>query len=41
MSEESKFDFSEEDIKKEAAVEQSKEAVKQDAKGLWVVLKHL
>ena len=39
MSEESKFDFSEEDIKKEAAVEQSKEAVKQDAKGLWVSLK--
>ncbi|WP_460218215.1 DUF389 domain-containing protein [Psychroserpens sp. MEBiC05023] len=35
MSEESKFDFSEEEIKKEEAVEQSKEAVKQDAKGLW------
>ncbi|WP_033959273.1 DUF389 domain-containing protein [Psychroserpens jangbogonensis] len=35
MSEESKFDFSEEEIKKDAAVEQSKEAVKQDAKGLW------
>nr|WP_321236337.1 DUF389 domain-containing protein [uncultured Psychroserpens sp.] len=35
MSEESKFDFSEEEIKKEEAVEQSKEAVKKDVKGLW------
>ena len=39
MSDESKFDFSEEEIKKDAAVEQSKEAVKQDAKGLWVSIK--
>ncbi|WCO01004.1 DUF389 domain-containing protein [Psychroserpens ponticola] len=39
MSEESKFDFSEEETKKDAAVEQSKEAVKQDAKGLWVSIK--
>jgi len=35
MSDESKFDFSEDEIKKDEAVEQSKEAVKQDAKGLW------
>ncbi|OUR99373.1 hypothetical protein A9Q86_12435 [Flavobacteriales bacterium 33_180_T64] len=39
MSEENKFDFSEEEIKKEAAVEQSKEALKQDAKGLWESIK--
>lgn len=39
MSDENKFDFSEEEIKKDAAVEQSKEAVKQDAKGLWVSIK--
>ncbi|WP_456440922.1 DUF389 domain-containing protein [Psychroserpens sp.] len=39
MSDESKFDFSEEEINKDAAVEQSKEAVKQDAKGLWQSLK--
>lgn len=37
MSEESKFNFSEEEaqINKDKAVEQSKEAVKKDAKGLW------
>lgn len=35
MSDENKFDFSEDEIKKDEAVEQSKEAVKQDAKGLW------
>jgi len=39
MSDESKFDFSEEEINKDAAVEESKEAVKQDAKGLWVSTK--
>ncbi|MEH6536402.1 MAG: DUF389 domain-containing protein [Psychroserpens sp.] len=39
MSDENKFDFSEEEIKKDAAVEQSKEAVKQDAKGLWASTK--
>jgi uncharacterized hydrophobic protein (TIGR00271 family) len=39
MSEESKFDFSEEEIKKDAAVEQSKEAVKEGAKGLWISTK--
>ncbi len=32
--EESKFDFSEEEVKKEQAVEQSKDAVKKDAQGL-------
>ena len=32
---ESKFDFSEEDNNKEQAVEQTKEAVRKDAKGLW------
>lgn len=37
--EENKFDFSEEEEKKEQAVEQSKQAVKEDAKGLWVSLK--
>ncbi|WP_425077445.1 DUF389 domain-containing protein [Psychroserpens sp. S379A] len=37
MSEESKFNFSEEEaqINKDKAVEQSKEAVRKDAKGLW------
>ncbi|MFT4780704.1 MAG: putative hydrophobic protein (TIGR00271 family) [Psychroserpens sp.] len=39
MSDESKFDFSEEEIKKEAAVEQSKKAIQQDAKGLWQSIK--
>jgi len=45
MSDESKFDFSEEEInkeaeiKKDAAVEESKKAVQQDAKGLWVSIK--
>ena len=34
--EENKFNFSEEESKKDKAVEQSKEAVKQDAKGLFV-----
>jgi uncharacterized hydrophobic protein (TIGR00271 family) len=37
--EENKFNFSEEEEKKEQAVEQSKQAVKEDAKGLWVSLK--
>ncbi|MFK7782064.1 DUF389 domain-containing protein [Psychroserpens sp.] len=37
MSEESKFNFSDDEAKanKDKAVEESKEAVKQDAKGLW------
>ncbi|TXE15875.1 DUF389 domain-containing protein [Psychroserpens burtonensis] len=39
MSDESKFDFSEEEIKKEAAVEQSKKAIQQEAKGLWQSIK--
>lgn len=39
MSDENKFDFSEEEIKKEAAVEQSKKAIQQDAKGLWQSVK--
>jgi uncharacterized hydrophobic protein (TIGR00271 family) len=45
MSDENKFDFSEEavnkeaEIKKDEAVEHSKEAIKQDAKGLWVSIK--
>ena len=33
--EENKFNFSEEETNKAQSVEQSKEAVKQDAKGLW------
>lgn len=39
MSEESKFNFSEEEIKNEKAVEQSKEAVKKDVKGLFKSVK--
>jgi len=45
MSDENKFDFSEEavnkdaEIKKDAAVEESKKAVQQDAKGLWISIK--
>jgi len=45
MSDEHKFDFSEEEInqeaeiKKDAAVEQSKKAIQEDAKGLWESLK--
>ena len=39
MSDENKFDFSEEEIQKEAAVEQSKKAIQQDAKGLWQSIK--
>ncbi|SFZ89315.1 uncharacterized hydrophobic domain-containing protein [Flaviramulus basaltis] len=39
MSEESKFNFSEEEIKSEQAVEQSKEAVKKDAQGLFKSIK--
>ncbi|MFT4612067.1 MAG: putative hydrophobic protein (TIGR00271 family) [Glaciecola sp.] len=45
MSDENKFDFSEEavnkdaEIKKDAAVEDSKKAVQKDAKGLWVSVK--
>ncbi len=38
--EENKFNFSEEEAKKEDAVKQSKEAVKQDAKGLFESGKH-
>ena len=37
--EESKFNFSEEETTKEEAVEQSKQAVKEDAKGLWASFK--
>jgi len=37
--EENKFNFSEEEKIKEKAVEQSKEAVKKDAKGLWQSIK--
>lgn len=40
MSEESKFNFSEEDIKNQQTVEQSKEAVKKDAQGLFKSIKH-
>lgn len=39
MSEESKFNFSEEDVKNEQAVEKSKEAVKKDAQGLFKSIK--
>ena len=41
MSEESKFNFSEEEnkVEKEKAVEQSKEAVRKDAEGLWQSIK--
>ncbi|MDO5972151.1 DUF389 domain-containing protein [Flavivirga aquimarina] len=39
MSEESKFNFSEEETNQESAVEQSKEAVKKDAKGLFQSIK--
>lgn len=39
MSEESKFNFSEEEINQDKAVEQSKEAVKKDAKGLFQSIK--
>jgi len=40
MSEESKFNFSEEEtIKSDQAVEESKKAVKEDAKGLWESIK--
>ena len=43
MSDESKFDFSEEEqqqqIDKDKAVEEKKEAVKQDAKGLFASIK--
>ena len=37
MSDENKFDFTEEEIQKnnEQAVEEKKEAVKKDAQGLW------
>jgi uncharacterized hydrophobic protein (TIGR00271 family) len=34
-NQENKFNFSEEQIKKDQAVEQSKQAVKEDARGLW------
>ena len=37
--EENKFNFSEEENIKDKAVEQSKEAVKKDAKGLWLSIK--
>ena len=39
MSEESKFNFSEEELKNEQAVEQSKEAIKKDAQGLFKNIK--
>ena len=39
MSEESKFNFSEEEIKNQQNVEQSKEAVKKDAQGLFKSIK--
>ncbi|MDD7886383.1 DUF389 domain-containing protein [Flavivirga sp. 57AJ16] len=39
MSEESKFNFSEEETNQDKAVEQSKEAVKKDAKGLFQSIK--
>ncbi|GAA4887852.1 DUF389 domain-containing protein [Flaviramulus aquimarinus] len=39
MSEENKFNFSEEDAKKEETVEQSKKAVQKDAKGLFKSIK--
>ncbi len=39
-SKENKFDFSEEEEKKDQAVEQSKEAVKKDARGLWFSIKN-
>ena len=39
MSEESKFNFSEDEIKNEQTVEQSKEAVKKDAQGLFKSIK--
>lgn len=39
MSEESKFDFSEEEVKDQETVEQSKEAVKKDAQGLFKSIK--
>ncbi|NMH87346.1 DUF389 domain-containing protein [Flavivirga algicola] len=39
MSEESKFNFSEEETNQDKAVEQSKEAVKKDAKGLFQSVK--
>ena len=38
--EENKFNFSEEEDKKEKSVEESREAVKKDAKGLWYSIKH-
>ncbi|AXT20910.1 DUF389 domain-containing protein [Flavobacteriaceae bacterium AU392] len=37
--EENKFNFSDEEISKEQTVEQSKQAVKEDAKGLWESMK--
>ncbi|GAA4962287.1 DUF389 domain-containing protein [Algibacter aquimarinus] len=40
MSEESKFNFSEEEVKNQEAVEQSKEAVKKDAQGLFKSIKN-
>ena len=39
MSEESKFNFSEEETNQDKAVEQSKEAIKKDAKGLFQSIK--
>lgn len=39
MSEESKFNFSEEEVKSQEAVEKSKEAVKKDAQGLFKSIK--
>ncbi|KJD31536.1 membrane protein [Tamlana nanhaiensis] len=39
MSDESKFNFSEEEVKKEQTVEQKKEAVKKDAQGLFKSIK--
>lgn len=39
MSDENKFNFSEEEVKKEQTVEQSKEAVKKDAQGLLKSIK--
>ena len=39
MSDESKFDFSEKEIKKEQSVEQSKEDIKKEAQGLFVSIK--
>jgi uncharacterized hydrophobic protein (TIGR00271 family) len=39
MSEESKFNFSEEEVKKETSVEQSKEEIKKDAQGLFASVK--